>query len=131
MIYTSYFGNIRKIKAAFPDAVLVSIAGKTPDWFEGRKYGKLAPKYEWWREWKERFGADPDSMESMEWYVEKYNGTVLDKLDPRRTAEELEEGADGNPVFLLCYEAPGKFCHRHSVGLWLRRHGIECGEYSP
>ena len=129
MIYTSYFGNIRKIKAAFPDAVLVSIAGRTPDWFEGRKYGKLAPKYEWWKEWREKFGADPESSESTEWYLEKYRGTVLDQLDPLETANELN--AYGNAVFLLCYETPEKFCHRRVAGSWLVRHGVKCEEYRP
>ena len=41
-IYTSYFGNVKKILKTFPDACLVSIAGKTPDWFTGLKYKKLA-----------------------------------------------------------------------------------------
>lgn len=129
MIYTSYFENAEKIKAAFPGAVLVSIAGRTPDRFEGAKYGKLAPKYKWWSEWRQTFGDDPDSPESAEWYLEKYRGTVLDALDPRETAEEL--AALGDPVFLLCYEAPGKFCHRHAVSSWLGAHGIQCGEFAP
>ena len=38
MIYTSYFGNIKKILEEVPDAGLISIAGKTPDWFKGEKF---------------------------------------------------------------------------------------------
>ena len=131
MIYTSYFGNIKKIKTAFPDAVLVSIAGKTPDWFDGRKCGKLAPKYGWWKEWKDKFASDPDSAESKAWYVGKYVATVLGWLDPLKTAAELEEGAGGNPVFLLCYETPEKFCHRKIVSSWLRDYKVQCEEFRP
>ena len=43
MVYTSYFGNIEKIFATVPDARLVSIAGKTPDWFKGENSKPLMP----------------------------------------------------------------------------------------
>jgi uncharacterized protein (DUF488 family) len=38
---------------------------------------------------------------------------------------------EGRPAVLLCYETIGKYCHRHLVSDWLRRHGIECREYLP
>lgn len=38
MIYTSYFGNVKKILEEVPDAGIISIAGKTPDWFKGEKF---------------------------------------------------------------------------------------------
>jgi len=38
------------------------------------------------------------------------------KLTPKQVVEELQEGS-----VLLCYEGPGKFCHRHVVAEWLER----------
>jgi uncharacterized protein (DUF488 family) len=38
----------------------------------------------------------------------------LDKLDPGEVAYEL-----GSEAVLLCWEAPGRFCHRRLVATWL------------
>ena len=38
LIYTSYFGNMKKILSSVLDAKFVSIAGKTPCWFKGERY---------------------------------------------------------------------------------------------
>ena len=46
MIYTSYFGNIKKLQSR-PGLEFISIAGKTPDWFTGAKLSLLAPKHDW------------------------------------------------------------------------------------
>ena len=45
MIYTSYFGNVKKILEEVQDAGLISIASKTPDWFKGWKFNPLVPHY--------------------------------------------------------------------------------------
>ena len=50
MIYTSYFGNVKKILEEVPDAGLISIAGKTPTWFKGEKFKPLMSHYDWWKE---------------------------------------------------------------------------------
>jgi len=42
---------------------------------------------------------------------------ILDNLDPQKIFADLEEGA-----ILLCWEAPGKFCHRRLVAEWLEEH---------
>lgn len=39
MIYTSYFGNLKKLQGIAPNMAFVSIAGKTPTWFEEDKIG--------------------------------------------------------------------------------------------
>ena len=113
--------------------VFVSIAGKSPEWIAGIgvklvKYGKLAPRWAWWSEWKEKFEENPESAESIEWYGKKYLETVLSKLDPVKTAAELENLANGEDLCLLCWEAPGKFCHRRLVADWLGSAGIKCPE---
>lgn len=94
----------------------VSIAGKTPDWFSGKRYKKLAPHIGFFKKYKE----DGDEA----FYRVQYQKEVLDKLDPREVYEELGENA-----VLLCYEKPGKFCHRHLVSEWLSKSlGIEITE---
>ena len=130
MIYTSYFGNIKKILAAVPDAKFISIAGKTPNWFVGEKFSELAPKYSWWQEWHDKFDGDYDSNESKLWYKDKYYETVLSNLKQLDVAQKLKALADWCPTFILCYETPEKFCHRHLVAEWLNARRVECKEWS-
>lgn len=47
MIYTSYFAKLKSL----PDNIVpISICGKTPDWYKGLQYKKLAPKYDFFCE---------------------------------------------------------------------------------
>ena len=49
----------------------------------------------------------------------------MDKLDPAQVAADL-----GPNAILLCWEPPGKFCHRRLVAEWLEEHlGVEILEY--
>jgi hypothetical protein len=111
-VYTSYFAFVRQV----PKEFLVSIAGRAPDGFAGMQYRKLAPKKDWWREWH-------DKKLPNEWYVEKYNETVLDVLNPLDVLREL-----GDNKILLCWESPEKFCHRHLVAEWLKASGAIVAE---
>ena len=85
----------------------VSIAGRAPDSYAGREYKKLAPKKWFFKEYK----LDGDEKK----YIKYYYAEVLDKLDPKEVHRDLGEDA-----VLLCWEKPGKFCHRHIVAEWLR-----------
>lgn len=96
---TSYFARYKGDNG-------VCIAAVKPVWFNGRHYKKLAPKYWFFKKYKE------DGDESF--YIEQYYKEVLDKLDPKEIYKELGEDA-----VLLCYEKPGDFCHRHIVAEWL------------
>lgn len=108
---TSYYSK----NANDPNAV--SIAAKAPKWYKGREYKKLAPKYWFFKKYKE------DGNE--EFYTEQYYKEVLNKLNPREVYNELGEDA-----ILLCWEAPDKFCHRHIVAEWLFDNiGAEVKEY--
>ena len=49
MIYTSYFA---KLKSLPENIIPISICGKAPDWYKGLQYKKLAPKYDFFMEWK-------------------------------------------------------------------------------
>ena len=129
MIYTSYFGNVKKILEEVPDAGLISIAGKTPDWFKGEKFKPLMPHYDWWKEWHDTFEGSLDSKESREWYIDKYNKTVLSSLDPVHTERALKDLVHCKPTFILCYETPEKFCHRHIVAEWFNNYCIPCEEW--
>lgn len=107
---TSYYAKSSK----HPNAV--SIAGKAPAWYTGRQYKKLAPKYWFFKKFKE----DGDE----EFYKIQYKKEVLDKLDPQEVYKELGEDA-----VILCWEKSGKFCHRHLVAEWLSKAlGIEIDE---
>ena len=49
MIYTTYFAQLRNL----PESIIpVSICGKAPSWYKGFQYKKLAPKYDFFMEWK-------------------------------------------------------------------------------
>jgi len=90
------------------DENVVSIAGKSPAWYAGKQYKKLAPKYWFFKKYKD----DVDKG----FYIEHFKKEVLETLDPQKIYEELGENA-----ILLCWEKPGEFCHRHLVSEWLSK----------
>lgn len=109
---TSYFAQLRKI----PAELAVSIARWKPGWFHGREYLALAPPSQLLDAWKKRLVTE-------EQYAEVYRKEVLSKLNAADVVADLPEGA-----YLLCYEKPEDFCHRHLVAEWLRENGYECEE---
>lgn len=107
---TSYYSK----SAKNPNAV--SIAGKAPDWYTGREYKELAPKYWFFAKYKQ----DHDEK----FYTEQFQKEVLDQLDPQQVFNDLGENA-----VILCWEAAGKFCHRRLVAKWLEEKlGIQVPE---
>lgn len=86
--------------ATHPHAVAIS-AG-VPWWYGGRRYPALAPKREWlWlpeEAYREQFAA-------------KLRG-----MNAQKVVADLGEDA-----VLLCWEAPGRFCHRRLVAEWIER----------
>jgi len=95
-MFTSYFWRFHRKD----DPHLVSIARKTPEWFQGRRYTGLAPRSNMLKMGEEE-------------YRRKYQ-FILDRLNPRRVYEDL-----GEEAVLLCWEQPGEFCHRLLVAAWL------------
>ena len=136
MIYTSYFA---KLKSLPKNIVPISICAKAPDWYKGKQYKNLAPKYDFFMKWKENHDND--------YYIKCFNEQVLNNLDIIKTLTELYnllpkeqqnliEMLDCPPwlnpninIALICYEKPSDFCHRHLVAEWLIRNGIKCEEY--
>ena len=110
MIYTGYFNRLNSyIKAGL---VPISIAGKCPDFYKGIEYKKLAPKYSFFIEYKNK-------QINSDQYTEKYNKLVLEPLDKIKIIEELNILADNKDIVLLCWEKPNEFCHRNLVSKWL------------
>lgn len=125
MIYTSYFAKMNRL----PENVTpIAICAKTPVWY-GRKlqYKKLAPKYDFFMEWK--------TTHDNEFYTRCFKEQVLNRLDPQQVYKELYELVGDYPpcgrydICLLCYEKPSDFCHRHLVADWFNANGIPCEEY--
>ncbi len=98
---TSNFSRICRQPSDFGSSV--SIALRAPNWYRGRRYPFLAPRR-----------AMLKMAEAI--YRVEYQ-KILDKLDPHKVFADLGENA-----ILLCWEAPGKFCHRRLVAEWLEKH---------
>ena len=116
MIYTSYFAMQKKINDM--KFIPISICAKTPQWFNGLVYKKLAPTYDILMEYK-RNG-------DKERYTERYNNEVLSKLDPFHVIKDLREltypyHTGKVNIVLMCYEKSSDFCHRHLVADWLNK----------
>lgn len=123
MIYTSYFAKLKSLPAT---VIPVAICGKAPQWYNGLQYKKLAPKYDFFMEWKRNHDND--------YYIKCFNEQVLSKLDANTVVRELTELTNmtnkGADIVLLCYEKPTDFCHRHLVSEWLNNNGIPCKEWN-
>jgi len=112
---TSYYSVAGNLNNA------VSIAGRAPTWYKGREYKKLAPKYWFFKKYKD---PSDEHYKDEEYYIEQFYKEVLDNLDPQKIYEEL-----GKDSVILCWETPEKFCHRHLVAEWLSKNlGIKIEE---
>jgi len=61
-------------------------------------------------------------------FIPLYRAQVLDKLDPYKIIRDL----GGDNFIMLCWEAPGEFCHRRVVAAWLRKEtGVLVEELNP
>ena len=120
MIYTSYFANLRNIPE---DITPVAICRFMPSgWYGARSYA-LTPTLKALRDYQET--GDEELFRKR--YFENLNS-----LDPHvmaRVLEMMNPDVCGNGIVLVCYEGPGKFCHRHLVAEWLNENGIECKEW--
>ena len=123
MIYTSYFAKLKALPAT---VIPVAICGKAPEWYNGLQYKKLAPKYDFFMEWKRNHDND--------YYIRCFNEQVLSKLNADTVVRELTELTKAinkdTDIALLCYEKPSDFCHRHLVAEWLQEAGYQVQEYN-
>lgn len=121
MIYTSYFAKLSKLPA---NITPIAICGKSPEWYKGIQYKKLAPKWSFFSVWKQ--------THDNEYYIKHFNEEVLNTLNVETVIKELYSLANKSQdedIVLICYEKPGDFCHRHLVADWLTSHGYPVEEY--
>lgn len=123
-MYTGYFAKLKKYQEA--GLVPVSIALKTPDWYHGLEYKKLAPTWDILSAWK-----SGEHKGDVDYYTEHFEEEVLDGIYFQKAINELEEltKVKQDKIILLCYEKPSDFCHRHIVAKWLGQDGISCKEF--
>lgn len=134
MIYTSYFAKLKSL----PDNIIpISICGKAPAWYKGLQYKKLAPKYDFFMEWKKTHDNN--------YYIKCFKEQITDQLNVYETVYELyekigvyldevgisfsSESANDKHICLICYEKPVDFCHRHLVAKWLNDNNFKCKEW--
>lgn len=122
MMATSYFGNLKQISK---DNIFVPVAicAKSPQWYTGLEYKKLAPTYEILKRYMKE--------KNEEWYTREYHKQILEKLDPYQVFREISDMMpdDNHIPCLICYEKPGDFCHRHLVAKWFQDARITCVEF--
>lgn len=120
MIYTSYFGNIKK----FPDNFEpINIARWKPQWYKGKSFIALAPSdmlLRWWRTCEQN---EEDKKRYKQIYMQG-----LSNYNAKVTARCIREMAGDKIPVLLCFEKSG-FCHRHLVREWFQKNGIKCEEW--
>ena len=124
MIYTSYFAKLKKLPI---NIIPISICGKAPEWYTGLQYKKLAPKYQFFTEWKKNKNND--------YYIEHFNKEVLNGLVASEVVAELKHLCNKSmyenvDIALICYEKPEDFCHRHLVANWLKDGGYNVEEWT-
>lgn len=118
----------------------IAICGKSPDGYKGLEYKKLAPKWWFFKQWKENHDND--------FYIENFNKEVLSVTSPQKVMMDIRNliafvyGVDKvdyserwwenvpYDIYLVCYEKPDDFCHRHLVADWFIANGIEVKEAS-
>ena len=120
-IYTSYFANIRRLPDNFCP---ISIARSPIKGWNGVSYLNVAPLLT-------TISKHKSGLSTEEEYTEEYTETILSQTTPVKVVDELLRLADGKIPCLICYEALGKFCHRHILADWLRGDKVNVQEYKP
>ena len=86
------------------DPKAVAISRSVPKWYTGERYISLAPAS--WALVREK-----DEAVFRARFLQQ-----LEQLDAAFVVSSLDQDA-----ILLCWEAPGEFCHRRVVAEWLER----------
>jgi hypothetical protein len=99
MIFTSNFKTAGHLCQA------VAISRGIPRGWQGRVYRPLAPSW-----------ALVKIFDQTQ-FIRLYKAQVLDRLN----AGEVLRDLGGDDFVMLCWEAPGEFCHRRVVAAWLEK----------
>lgn len=117
-IYTSYFGNSKKLQQAGIKVIGISLY--PPRWFNGISLKQVAPT-------RSILFANGQTQEE---YTRRYRSEVLSQQDMQQFLKTVEQASGGQDVALCCYEKPEDFCHRHILADWIKEKlGIEISEY--
>ncbi len=118
-IYTSYFGNLKKI----PEHILpVSIARFPPKWFFGESMQLLAPP-------KKLLWMAKQGKISEDEYTIEYMKAIELQFNPQTLFDKLKNMFDDSDIAILCFEKKGEFCHRRLLAAWLKQGlGIDVNE---
>ena len=117
-IYTSYFGNSKKLQQAGIKVIGISLY--PPRWFNGISLKQVAPT-------KSILFANGQTQEE---YTRRYRSEVLSRQDMQQFLKTVEQASGGQDVALCCYEKPEDFCHRHILADWIKEKiGVEISEY--
>ena len=108
MIYTGYFAKLKYYKSL--NLLPISICGKCPNWYDELEFKLFAPKYSFFKEWK-------DELITNDEYIERFKIEVLNELDKQQIYNYLT--SFNQDIILLCYEKSTDFCHRHIVSEWI------------
>ena len=115
-IYTSYFGNSKKLNAAGIEIICVAVG--RPRYLCVPQMINVAPT---------RYMLS--SSCSHEEYINLYD-QILARQNANQVIKQIEMLSRGKDVALCCYEKPGDFCHRHILAKWITKNtGIEVKEF--
>lgn len=122
MIYTSYFGNMKRLSS---NCIPIAISATIPDGINCLHLKKLAPSYDNLMQYrKDNNWAN---------YSERYKKETLSKFKSQDIIDEINsligDTATGKDIVLLCYEKNSKVCHRSLVADFLTQGGILVKEY--
>ena len=107
-IKTDYFANWRNWDENY---VPISLCRFPPKGWNGIEYKDVAPE-EWLLEGYKTGNINRDL------YI-KFYVNMIKNIGRENILRELERLSGGKDVALICYEAPGDFCHRHILELIL------------
>lgn len=117
-IYTSYYGNIKKLSRE--GIIPVGISLGIPKWFNGHNLRYLAPTRAILNL------QDEDKYTTA--YLKHLESVNIDKF--REDISIISRSENWKDVALLCYEKPGDFCHRRLFADWLKeKTGYEVKEF--
>ena len=124
MIYTSYYGNLKKLKNSGHKIEPISVSRITPVGIHIFTIEELFPSKELLNWWKNSNQTESDKQK----YIEIYN-KQLSQLNAKKIEQKLYQYSCKKDVVLLCYEKPADFCHRHLIAKWLQNNGISVEEW--
>jgi uncharacterized protein YeaO (DUF488 family) len=131
-VYTSYFSN-KLFKKKKHDCIKIPICATLQNYTlypSNRWYRELAPDVEILNRYN-KIGNKTKSIKN--WFTREY----YRKLDSMKESgdllgyvKELQNLCKYNDVFLLCYEKPNEFCHRHLLAEYLNKfYELDVSEY--